>query len=619
MSTNDLRVNIYLKKFLPQQQMQENFQFYLQDKLENFLSIMYPEQGVFTDITNLLSSTANDTFDVKTPLIATDALGHLLAPDPSRVTQVDFENASGVDYQIGLRFNYLDAADTNTVETNVRTGKFEYTFDQESIGEMGDPDNVVDNGSNLTLRVNSITEAGVDNSGRTVRVFLKPRQDGGSIGPLSESEPYEDVTVVFSGGNNEITTIGLLGQTAGDVSTDTNDYRCYLLGPSVKRNTDLTSDPNIVFLGTITGSGSGSTPTIFDLAGVNPLYTTGDLTDLVDSVMIYYTGGGLVTWDLDASTLTWDDTFNILIPARNYSFQIAANSISINNNQVAYFIKDQIGGAKTLTVADIGSISSDVDIEPILIRTQDNIYFKNGGLELKGQSGDTTSGRIDDITQDLMTFMGAVNESDSDPNYSSANVVTQGNSLTSAIGELDAQVFAILTDTAEEEDFVVGVGGQTNFIASTMSWNISSNITDILVFVNGKKQKQDTSGGLSEDFRKVSTIELEFSYTIPENARVTIHSVRTGGGGTSSIVTVAGEWKVEYHTVTAGEYTAKQFTMAETPTDATTTLVDLLNGSSQQYSVDFNIAGNILNWSGLGMDGIVNIGDVIRLAYFFTP
>lgn len=619
MTVNNLRVNLYLKKFLPQQQMQENFQFYLQDKLENFLSVMYPEQGVFTNANNILTSTVIDTFNVTTPLIATDALGHLLVAEPTKVTQIPFENSLGITYQVGLRYNYLDAADSNTVETNVRTGKFEYVFDQEDIGEVGDPDNVVDNGSNITLRVNSITEAGVDNSGRTVRVFLKPRQDGGSIGPLSESEPYEDVTVVFSGGNNEITTIGLLGQTAGSVSTDTNDYRCYLIGPTVKRNTDISLDPNIVFLGEITGSGSGTIPTAFDFTKVNPLYTTGNLTDIIDSLFIYYTGGGLITWDLDTSNLSWDDTFNIIIPSKSYSFQIAASNITINNNQVAYFTKDNIGGTKTLTVADVGTISTDVDIEPVLLRTGDNIYFRNGGLELKGQVGDTTSGRIDDITQDLMTYMGAVNESDSDPNYSSANIVTQGDSLTGAIGDLDSQVYAIITDIAEEEDFSVGVGGQTNFVASTMSWNLANSVVDILVFVNGKKQKQDISGGLSEDYRKLSTIEIEFSYTVPENARVTIHSVRTGGGGASSVITVAGEWKVEYHTVTVAEHTAKQFTMTETPTDANNTLVDILQGSSQQYSVDFTIAGNVLNWNGLGMDGIINIGDVIRLAYFFTP
>lgn len=619
MTVNNLRVNLYLKKFLPQQQMQENFQFYLQDKLENFLSVIYPEQGIFTDISNLLSSSVNDTFDVDTPLIATDALGHLLVAEPTKVSQIPFENSLGVIYQVGLRYNYLDASDSNSVETNVRTGKFEYVFDQEDIGEVGDPDNVVDNGSNITLRVNSITEAGVDNSGRTIRVFLKPRQDGGSIGPLSESEPYEDVTVVFSGGNNEITTTGLLGQTAGLVSIDTNDYRCYLIGPTVKRNTDISLDPNIVFLGEITGTGTGTIPTAFDFSKVNPLYTTGDLTDIVDSLYIYYTGGGLITWDLDSSNLSWDDTFDIIIPAKSYSFQIAASNITINNNQVAYFTKDHIGGTKTLTVADIGTIPTTTVIEPVLIRIQDNIYFKNGGLELKGQSGDTTSGRIDDITQDLLTYMGAVNESDSDPNYSSANIVTQGGSLTNAIGELDNQVYAIITDTAEEEDFSVGVGGQTNFVASTMTWSATNSVVDILVFVNGKKQKQDTSGGLSEDYRKISTIEIEFSYTVPENARVTIHSVRTGGGGTSSVITVAGEWKVEYHTITLAELTAKQFTMTEAPTDASNTLVDILQGSSQQYSVDFNIAGDILNWNGLGMDGIVNVGDVIRLAYFFTP
>lgn len=54
----------------------------------------------------------------------------------------------------------------------------------------------------------------------------------------------------------------------------------------------------------------------------------------------------------------------------------------------------------------------------------------------------------DEISQATLDYIGAANEADSDPNYSSATVVTQGANLTTAIGELDAQVDTNTTDIA---------------------------------------------------------------------------------------------------------------------------------------------------------------------------
>lgn len=71
----------------------------------------------------------------------------------------------------------------------------------------------------------------------------------------------------------------------------------------------------------------------------------------------------------------------------------------------------------------------------------------------------------------------------------------------------------------------------------------------------------------------------------------------------------------EYHTVSSGEATAKQFNLASSPADPTLTLVDVIGGGAQQYIIDFTIAGSVFNWSGLGLDGYLMAGDVVRLFY----
>lgn len=73
---------------------------------------------------------------------------------------------------------------------------------------------------------------------------------------------------------------------------------------------------------------------------------------------------------------------------------------------------------------------------------------------------------------------------------------------------------------------------------------------------------------------------------------------------------------IEYHTVTAGEETAKQFTLSNSPQDGTLVLVDIIGGTSQHYSVDFTITGSTFDWNGLGLDGQLTENDVVRLKYF---
>jgi len=58
-----------------------------------------------------------------------------------------------------------------------------------------------------------------------------------------------------------------------------------------------------------------------------------------------------------------------------------------------------------------------------------------------------------------------------------------------------------------------------------------NNRLDIMVFVNGKKQKQDRAGALNEDYRKVGSNMIEFSYPMEDDARVTIFKQGYTSGG----------------------------------------------------------------------------------------
>lgn len=87
--------------------------------------------------------------------------------------------------------------------------------------------------------------------------------------------------------------------------------------------------------------------------------------------------------------------------------------------------------------------------------------------------------------------------------------------------------------------------------------------------------------------------------------------------GTPTVVAVpSGSFNVEYRTLTGGEITAKELTLTATPTTALKVIVDLISGCAQIYGTDFSVSGNILTWNGLGLDGVLIAGDVLRVQYF---
>ncbi len=88
-------------------------------------------------------------------------------------------------------------------------------------------------------------------------------------------------------------------------------------------------------------------------------------------------------------------------------------------------------------------------------------------------------------------------------------------------------------------------------------------------------------------------------------------------GSSTPLPSPSGIWKVEQRTISAGEATAKQITLVNTPASAADVLVDVIHGSAQEYSVDYTITGAVLDWNGLALDGLLAAGDKLRVAYVY--
>lgn len=211
--------------------------------------------GCVYDSALALISGGNDAVTVSGSSEATDGQGHVLdVALGGYTTALQFQNTAAVEYDVALAYAEVPSG----VQINPRSGQPEFIGYDETVGESGTPDLVTDNGGTITFRVNTITESGVSNAGRKVRVWKNTPGPNATTAALA----VEELTVSWTGSQNEITTAGMLGQDT--VSTTAADYTVVLMGPSIKRNTSLFDSDGYAFLGRVTGGGAGSPPSAYN-------------------------------------------------------------------------------------------------------------------------------------------------------------------------------------------------------------------------------------------------------------------------------------------------------------------------------------------------------------------
>ena len=88
-------------------------------------------------------------------------------------------------------------------------------------------------------------------------------------------------------------------------------------------------------------------------------------------------------------------------------------------------------------------------------------------------------------------------------------------------------------------------------------------------------------------------------------------------GSPSSPPVATGQEQVEYRTITSGEALAKQLVLTGTPAFPAKVKLDVAGGTTQVFGDDFSVVGNVVEWTGLGLDAIpTEAGDKWRITYF---
>lgn len=79
---------------------------------------------------------------------------------------------------------------------------------------------------------------------------------------------------------------------------------------------------------------------------------------------------------------------------------------------------------------------------------------------------------------------------------------------------------------------------------------------------------------------------------------------------------IAGKvFKVEYFTLDANQISEKEVGLQHTPSDPTSVMLDVIGSTAQVYGADFSVVSYNLSWLGSPLDGLLSVGDKIRVSY----
>jgi hypothetical protein len=62
---------------------------------------------------------------------------------------------------------------------------------------------------------------------------------------------------------------------------------------------------------------------------------------------------------------------------------------------------------------------------------------------------------------------------------------------------------------------------------------------------------------------------------------------------------------------------AAEVTLSQIPENDAYVIMTVYGGVTQDEGVDFNVTGTILSWNGTSIDGVLEVGDKLQIAYSY--
>lgn len=362
---------------------------------------------------------------------------------------------------------------------------------------------------------------------------------------------------------------------------------------------------------------------IREMKGLTSWYTNQGVTtlDLLKRLNYMIVDGGVIDWA--APLLTWSAPFKIIVPGKDYTYEIPANTQGITANYLAYVTLPAEG-----TTGDTGLAMSVVAPEEFVIdeenvrnyivayRSGNIIYVGNGWQSVELEDGE--SGSLGDgLSQQTLTALGLTDEIDSDPPYynvpggitGSCFAIIQGTPMVNAISELD-YACRFLNDMIAApiyDEYLVSDGGTgyatgadvhlppSRFAATgatTHSYIIGFN--QLEVEFNGRKM----TNGAGEDYVEQSGASggvgnhITLNYALLADTKIGFR-IQTGGGpamGFTGITGPTGSTGIAGTTGATGSEPQATFLATTGATGGASETIDFDNGTIQKLVLMSNTA-----------------------------
>lgn len=247
---------------------------------------------------------------------------------------------------------------------------------------------------------------------------------------------------------------------------------------------------------------------------------------------------GDVDVDWSASTvgaLTMTSGTNVIDLVNNFVYTISGGTFAMSEGDALYAIFDGVTFSIAPQVSPINALPWALPIQVLGFVKNGEFnphLFSVAGMGQLDVGEQVTLGQ--DLSKAQRNRLGITGEATFTA-YTSTTQISPLDSHPIAISKLDLSIATILASLPVEESFIST--GQTVFTCASIAFSASNLIYDIVVDVNGVKKRVDPTGGVANNYRKISTTQIEFNETIPAGTEVTIRQERTGGIGPSQDLT----------------------------------------------------------------------------------